>query len=236
MSVSKTLIIGFMVFLAAAILFQSVRLLILKQSVTSYKIYWDKQASKPAGPNAITYVALGDSAAQGIGASSPQKGYVGLLAESLSKKHGKPVRVINLSVSGAKVEDVISDQLPKLEALNLPSDSIVTVEIGANDMGSFNTADFTKQFESVLSRLPAQTVVSDLPYFGGGRAKSKEPNAVAASAIVAKLVQKYNLRLAPLHATTKAGDGFFVTGADFFHPSDTGYKNWYNAFAQTLGL
>jgi len=236
MSVTKTLIIGFFVFLAAVILFQSLRLLMLKQSVSNYKVYWDKQALKPAESSAITYVALGDSAAQGIGASSPRKGYVGLLAESLSKKYDRPVRVINLSVSGAKVNDVIRDQLPKLEALNLPDDTIITLEIGANDMGNFNAADFKNQFETVLARLPSQTVVSDIPYFGGGRAKSKEPNAVTASAVIAQAVQKANLRLAPLYATTKTGDSFWTSGADFFHASDTGYKNWHKAFAGALGL
>ncbi|MHB8274889.1 MAG: hypothetical protein ACYDC9_09005 [Dermatophilaceae bacterium] len=63
------------------------------------------------------YVTLGGSAAQGVGASSPRRGYVSLVAEQLSRSTGRPVRVINLSRSGARVRDVVDEQQPRLAGM-----------------------------------------------------------------------------------------------------------------------
>ena len=47
----------------------------------------------------LLYVAIGDSAAQGIGASRPAHSYVGVIAKHL----GGTFRVVNLGISGATV-------------------------------------------------------------------------------------------------------------------------------------
>ena len=52
----------------------------------------------------LRYVAIGDSAAQGIGASRPDRSYVGVLADDIHAATGRSVRVINLSISGATVD------------------------------------------------------------------------------------------------------------------------------------
>ena len=54
-------------------------------------------------PGDLVYVALGDSAAQGIGASTSDNGYVGLVADRLRERTGNPVLGVNLSRSGATV-------------------------------------------------------------------------------------------------------------------------------------
>ena len=93
---------------------QIIALLWLYLSVGRYKNFWVDKASKSGE---LTYIALGDSAAQGIGASSPMRGYVGLIAKRLEAKTGKKVKIINVSVTGAKVEDVTRDQIPQIKAL-----------------------------------------------------------------------------------------------------------------------
>jgi len=75
-----------------------VRLWQLRHQVDRDRDYWAAPKGEPGG---ILYVALGDSVAQGIGASGPERGYVGLLAERLRIATGRPVLVVNLSRSGA---------------------------------------------------------------------------------------------------------------------------------------
>ena len=55
-------------------------LLRLRGDVSAYAKYWKSRPSE----GSFTYVALGDSAAQGLGASRPELGYVGLLADRKS--------------------------------------------------------------------------------------------------------------------------------------------------------
>lgn len=50
----------------------------------------------------LTYVALGDSAGVGVGVDDPAQGYVGVIAKRLAETTGQTVRVVNLSVTGAK--------------------------------------------------------------------------------------------------------------------------------------
>lgn len=234
MSVIKQIAWVTLILLAGLLLVQAIRLLMLKQDVTDFKQYWEKQIDQPIKPASIVYVALGDSVAQGIGASKPQKGYVGLLAKRINEDTGQQVQVVNFSVSGAKIKDVLQDQLPRLQQIELPPGSIVTLDIGANDLGAYDADTFASEMEEVFRRLPAQTVVADMPYFGGGRAKNREPDALAASKIIRKLAATYNLRVAPVHETTKTNDGFWTYGADLFHPSNRGHANWYKAFEETL--
>ena len=203
----------------------------LYSQVPRYKNYWQRRAAKPMPDNALVYVAMGDSTAQGIGASSPDKGYVGLIAKALQEQEGRPVHVINLSKSGARVQDCLREQLPQLQ--NLHPD-VITLEIGANDMSQWDEDSFKKDMNELLSQLPKQTVVSDIPYFGGGRKRRLEPQVLAASRIISELAQEYALRVAPLYQVTKEHDSVRTMTIDFLHPSNKGYQNWYAAFWQPL--
>jgi acyl-CoA thioesterase-1 len=220
--------------LILVVLFFTVSLTRLYRSIAQYKTYWNHQAAQTAPDNALYYVALGDSAAQGIGASSPQKGYVGLITIALGQSANRPVHVINLSVTGARTKDVITTQIPELQKLKLPKDAVITVEIGANDMvDAFNPETFRVNLETIYAKLPSQTVVADIPYFGGSRFRSKETNVKQANVIIHEVAQQYKLSVAPLHNTTSAGTGW-SDAADFFHPNNRGYRNWYKAFWSVL--
>src|SRR5436189_5769259 len=73
--------------------------------VAVYAKAWDEaneQALVAPGP---LWVVLGDSTAQGIGAPSPDEGYVGQVHRLLTTTSGEPWRVLNLSKSGGKVAD-----------------------------------------------------------------------------------------------------------------------------------
>jgi acyl-CoA thioesterase I len=199
-------------------------------SIAEYRNYWQERAAAPAADNAITYVALGDSAAQGIGASQPQKGYVGLIESDIEYATGRPVHVINLSVSGARLIDVLEKQLPQLADQDINPRTIVTLDVGSNDMKNYDPAQFARQFEEILRQLPQQTVVADVPYFGPDFHRHGGKQARQANQVIEPLLEKYGLRHAPVYRYTRERNSLFYYATDLFHPSDRGYRSWFMAF------
>lgn len=205
------------------ILLEVIALLHEKYSVDSFANYWTKQNKTASGT--FTYVALGDSTAQGIGAGKPTDSYVGLLAERVAKQTGKKVRFINLSVTGAKINDVLNKQLAELAHYK---PDLVTIEIGANDLANYNPRQFSSEFKQLTSLLPEGTFVSDMPYFGGRIRKNDQ--ALAASVFIRKEVQAHDLRLINLQQLTRERQSIRNYAADLFHPSSHGYVNWADAY------
>ena len=227
MRLKMTLIITGAV-LGLLILVAGARLGLLVRSLTTYKTYWQKEAARPIEPDELVYIALGDSAGQGIGATSPRRGYVGLFAKHLEEKTGKKIHVINISVSGDKLADAIKNQLPQLASL--PKADYMTIEIGANDMATYNEETFKTEFAQILQGLPKDTYVANMPSFNGGRKGHVNPNAYAATQLINTLVgERSDLRLADLYSAT-VNQNIFDFGADLFHPDNSGYKKWAKAF------
>lgn len=223
-----------LIIIIALVLIQLLHLWSLKRQVGQYKTYWQNLAANDAPADSIWYVALGDSAGQGIGASKPQNGYIGRVSESIAKRTGKPVHTVNMSVSGAKIADIVSDQIPALSKLKLPEGSVVTVEGGANDMQNFEPARFEAEFAQMLSLLPEGAYVSDVPYFGKGLFRTREASVVQANAIVHRLLGKYKVKPVYLHESTEKHSTWLNNAADMFHPNDRGYHWWFEAFTKEI--
>jgi lysophospholipase L1-like esterase len=175
------------------------------------------------------WVALGDSTAQGIGASAFDRGYVGQLLDRLraGRDDDEQWRVVNLSVTGARVGDVISGQLPALR--DLPRADLVTCAIGANDILRTRWSQMEPGLRSLLEQLPAATVVATLP------AGLREGKTAQANALIRAEAPAHDLRVADVHASTGppwAGKYWI----DHFHPSDLGYRDWTDAFARAIGV
>ena len=218
--------------LASMLLIMGIRVGLLVNSISSYKKYWQKEATKAPEANALTYIALGDSAAQGVGATSARRGYVGLTAQHIARVKGKPVHIINLSVSGAKIEDALKTQLPQL--LKYQDADYVTIEIGANDIATYDKDKFRKEFSELLNKLPKGTFVANMPSFHGGRAGKYDDNASNASKLIAELMIAYpDLQLVDVNEVTST-QNILDFGADLFHPSNSGYKNWARAFNKAI--
>ncbi len=229
----KSVLITLLIVIGALILIEGLLLLKLKSDVNGFANYWQKQNASAKGE--ILYVALGDSTAQGLGATSPMRGYVGLVAKALQNKSGKSVKLINLSVSGARIPDVTKEQVPKLSGYPI-DDAVLTLAIGANDLKKHNRETFAQNFEELVSQLPKQTVVADIAYFGGGRYRHLEPEVLEMNKTIARLVQKHGLKQAELHKITQEHERLGVHSVDWLHPSNKGYKNWFEAFRQQLSL
>ena len=123
-------------------------------------------------------MVLGDSTAQGLGAPSPEGGYVGQVLDVLRRRSGLPWRVLNLSASGALMRDVLNHQLPRLPA----SAELVTCGIGFNDVLYSGPGRLLADLRALLAAVPDDTVVLDLPIPAGyagllGRASPALPGA-----------------------------------------------------------
>lgn len=232
----KRIMTTVVVIIGIIVLVEILALLKLAGSVASFQKYWDKNNQEQSAKGNISYVALGDSAAQGVGASRPEKGYVSLIAKALNSKSGGTINTINLSKSGARTADVTEKQLSQLQNLTVSDKTVITLAIGGNDMLTYERTKFQQDMDALLSKVPKQTIVADIAYFGGGRYRRLESNVLEANQIIKELSQKYGLSVAPLHETTKSRQNLFVNSADLFHPSNAGYKNWADAFKQVLGL
>lgn len=231
MNIGTTLKIGGIVTVVLVLLF-ALSLFELWTQLARYKNYWDRQNQVSVTAGSLQYVALGDSTAQGIGATHPAKGYVGLIANNLSEERGKPVHTVNLSKSGAKIRDVLDRQLPELNTLQ---PDVITIEIGANDMINFEPQKFEQEMDQLMERLPKQAVMSDIPYFGGSRFKSKQSDVEAANKIMYRLATKHGIKLALLHQKVKQNSGIHTLASDLFHPSNAGYReNWAPVFLDRL--
>lgn len=220
-------VIGLLVVVVLAVTITRVG--ILYSQVGRYKQYWEEERLRGSEANAIHYIALGDSGAQGIGATRPQKSYVGLLANGISDSVSRPVHVSNISVSGAKIADVTRKQIPEHMDMEITDDTIITLSIGGNDAVHKNS-DFAADIDELFSLLPKQTIVADLGYFGGGRYKTRETYVQVVNPILHKTAEKYGLTVVPLHRVTKERDSLRNNAVDLFHPSDRGYHNWFDAF------
>lgn len=181
----------------------------------------------------LLYVAIGDSAAQGVGTRDLEASYVGLLTQRLQRHAHRTVRVVNLSRYGAGIDDVLDRQLPALHALAEQGRAphLVTVAIGANDMRDVDQAVFAARVDALLAGLPRHAIVADLPCFHFG---PRELDAVLASRMIADRARASGRPFAPLHRVTelRRGWGSFPEFAwDQFHPSRLGYRVWESAFA-----
>ncbi|QNE36804.1 SGNH/GDSL hydrolase family protein [Leifsonia shinshuensis] len=196
----------------------------INQTLPVHSAWWRDHA-KTEGE--ILYVAIGDSAAQGIGASAPRNSYVGVIADHIRSATGRSVQVVNLSVSGATVALAVADQLPRL-ADHAPD--IVTVSIGANDIGDFDAERFREGIRRVLDAVPPDAIVADLPYFYLPR---NERKVAVANGILREAAAERGLTVVPLHEAMRREGWRGVMqqfADDWFHPNDRGYRVWASAF------
>ncbi len=158
------------------------------------------------------WVVLGDSTSQGLGATTREAGYVGVVHEVLRRRDAW--RVVNLSRAGAGVTDVLSRQLPELAELTAeePAD-LVTCVVGAEDVAR-RSAGVDIALRSMLAAMPRGAVIGTVPLAG--------PAADAANAVVREEVVRHGLRVADLGAV-KGGS---TRGREAVRLGDVGHAAW----------
>jgi len=208
-----------------AVTVQLVRWWPVYRNVARYRRYWLRRAEEPGE---LRYVALGDSLTQGIGASRPERGYVGLIADALAQRTGRTVGVVNLSITGVRLADLVACQLDAVARLQ---PDLVTVAVGANDAGRTDPAAFRADFATLCAGLPAGSLVADVPDFQGG---GRRTAAAALSAVAREVLAAHPALVpVPLEAATVAMT-FRDYADDFFHPSDAGHARYAAPFLRAL--
>jgi lysophospholipase L1-like esterase len=193
----------------------------------SWRRYWEESNERALRVDGPLWVALGDSTAQGIGASTPDSGYVGQLLVRLRGRQQRPWRVVNLSVTGARLADVVRVQMPRLD--DLGDAELVTCAAGANDIIRFGFPRVRQALHALIGRLPKGALLATVPQGLLPRRTHELNRIVRAEAPAA------GLRVVDVWAHTgPPWRGKYA--ADDFHPSDAGYADWCAAFAGALGL
>ncbi|MGH3545545.1 MAG: SGNH/GDSL hydrolase family protein [Mycobacteriales bacterium] len=216
---------GVGVTLALVIAVLAVRVRQVYRQRPRYATYWRDGNGQAPDPAAIHLVTLGDSIMQGIGASRPARGLAGLAAAHIAQRTERPVRLTNLSRTGAKVADVLADQLPLAP---LEQADIVLVCVSANDATKrVPLADYREQLDRLLGRLPAdKTIIADVALVKAHPIYQPTMRELADSHGIT--------RAAVGHAFANVGSPLTIVAGDFFHPNDRGYRIWFSAFAPPL--
>ena len=194
---------------------------------SEYRRYWEESNERARHEDGPLWVAVGDSTAQGLGASAPDRGYVGQLLVRLREAQRRPWRVLNLSVTGARVVDVARDQVPRVDEAGDPE--LVTCGAGANDVLRLGFRRVTGGLRALIRALPRGAVIATVPQ-GLVPGRTRELNEIIRTEAPAA-----GLRVADTWAYTGAPwQGKYA--ADDFHPNDTGYRDWCAAFAAAIGF
>ena len=213
----------------------------MREDCATFASYWQvhnqrvlRQCELEAEPGPL-WVVLGDSTAQGLGASGPQGGYVGQALRQLRRKTGQHWRVLNLSVSGALIRDALAEQVPQL--LQLPyAPDLVTIGIGANDILFSAPAKLFGDLRSLLAAIPEGTVVLDLPLpagFWGIVGRMSVPYIARINRVIYEVADERSLHVAEVSAHfIPPWPGKF--SCDSFHPSQDGYRDWTRALLAAI--
>jgi acyl-CoA thioesterase-1 len=191
--------------------------------VEDYATRWARHNAASRTGDGPLWVVLGDSAAQGVGASSHLSGYVGVVRDRLEARDGRPWRVVNLSRSGARTREVVDVQWPAAAALEA---DLLTAVVGGNDALRTREALWRRDVEDLCATLPSGAVVATVAR-GVFERKTARVNA-----LLRERAAERGLRVADLWAHT--GPPYRGLYFDGFHPNDRGYLQWADALWEVL--
>lgn len=191
----------------------------------------------------IRMAVLGDSLVEGVGASSERTSLAGQVATKVSEQTGRAVEVRGFGVSGADTDDVVEDQLSKLEPGEF---DVIVLEIGSNDVTAWAPLDELE--ESTRRMLERATELAPIVVFGGsGRLDTPNFQRPLRDIIVWRATQVRELQadvaaefddvdymnvaedVSPIYSRTPGANS-----SDQFHPSDIGYEIWARPLAELV--
>jgi len=121
--------------------------------------FWDAHNATSVNESGPLWVVLGDSLAQGIGATSPENGFVLNVVDQLREASGEPWRVVNLAMTGARISHVVEQELSTLRQADL-APMITTCMIGFNDfIGGTSAASIASGAKDLIDGVPHGTLV-----------------------------------------------------------------------------
>ena len=197
----------------------------------------DGRVGGPGDP--LRMVWLGDSTAAGLGATTAEQAIPRRVATALDR----PIEVTSLSVSGARIDDVLSGQLDQVAALR---PDVVAVSIGANDVVHLTSRDaFRSDYQRLIEALPADAllVILGVPDMGAPPRLAQPLRALAGlrgrqlegvARDLASDAGAVYVDIAGETGPTMRSDTGRYFAADRYHPSDAGYELWADAVLAEL--
>lgn len=215
-----------------------------------------RPADAPIAGRRLRLVVLGDSTTAGVGVDRPEDSLPHRLAVRLAEAEGRAVHVVSYGWAGARVADLVRQQLPRaLQPLRpterepfLDGADVVAVVIGSNDAthrtapGRFR-ADLRATLSGIRAAAPsARIVLAGIPAFRGAL-PGVEP--------LIFLADQYARLLRPIGRSEAARVGAAyadlaaelperlrgrkdIFSPDRFHPSAVGYAAWADVIADAL--
>lgn len=191
----------------------------------------------------FTYVALGDSTAEGMGASTPERAYTNIIYTSLKDRY-RTTKYHNFARSGAILSDVVDKQLPKAIA---EKPDLITISVGANDIiRRTKTDDYERLLRKLLKTLHRETdatvVISTVPDLSFTTAVPKILKTYSRymanryNEIIVRVADETNTVLVDVFNDSKSILKAYpeAVATDGWHPSDFGYALWANSVLVTL--
>lgn len=194
----------------------------VSDQIGPYTDWWNTQNEIALRADGPLLAVVGDSMALGIGASSPDKGFVGLVRDQLVADDGRAWQMVNLGQWGDKIKHGIDRQLPALLSIRKPEKIIVC--IGSNDMvWGASLGNLRNGMRTIMETLDEPALISTLI--------GTSPRSMIANRSLVEVA------LAAGHPTVNPW--FKWRGnqaADRFHPNDTGYLMMSQAFCRGLEI
>ncbi len=195
----------------------------MREDCAAFARYWQARNDQMLTLDGPLWVVLGDSTAQGLGAPTPDGGYVGQVLAGLRRQTCLPWRVLNLSVSGALTRDVLGAQLPLMPA----RPDLVTCGIGVNDILYTSPSRLFADLRALIAAVPDRTVLLDLPLPAGCWGVLGHASVPYVTRINRTIHQAAAARGLPVAAVSAhflpPWAGKFAP--DSFHPSRDGYRD-----------
>ena len=184
----------------------------------------------------LSYVALGDSTVEGVGATAAARNYVSRLHERLRGVF-PAATLLNLGEGGATASGVRLRQLP-LALEHRPQ--LVTLSVGPNDITRQRSlADYARDVDAILRALEtgshAVVVVSLIPDLGmTPRFRGTSVEAAVRDRVIAfndelsRRARAHGAEVVDLYGPSRAEVPRRpeLIAADRYHPSDAGYARW----------
>ncbi len=193
----------------------------------------------PGRGGPLRYLALGDSTAHGIGATTPEGSAPYGLAQALTA-HYSPVTFANIAISGATSADVLRVQVPQVAEFG---PDLTTLFIGPNDVTHFCTraaylADMAHLL-AVLDAVPAAVVTNVAavrlsPLLSPFFRLLVDLQCRRFNAGLPAVVARHHARLATVNPDLVppfAAHPHDLYAADGYHPNDAGYRLWIDYLA-----
>jgi lysophospholipase L1-like esterase len=182
----------------------------------------------------VTYLILGDSTAAGVGGEYEQ-GIARATTRELERT--QQVTMHNVAVSGARIKDVLEDQLPR--AAHVRPD-LVLLSVGANDVTHLTSVrSMRSNLREIVRRLRATNpdvaiVITGSPDMGSPPRVPRLLRGIASwrtkqvNRMFTAEAKALGLTFAPIAAETgplfRKDRSLFA--ADRFHPNERGYATW----------